>query len=152
MELLHLKDQSDSHSSSSAGTQSPPHLPTAPGGEGEPPPKQFCHLAQILEQRLQEDASQAAKKQPGEEELGQYLAIVHSVPDDIDPINFWVQQEKDYPLLASLAVDLLSIPGSSAPIEHVFSTTGESSSGKRNHLSAKYVEREVLLRKNKAYL
>lgn len=84
--------------------------------------------------------------------MGQYLAIVHSVPDDIDPINFWVQQEKDYPLLASLAVELLSIPGSSAPIEHVFSTTGESSSGKRNRLSAKYVEREVLLRKNKAYL
>jgi len=112
-------------------------------------PKAICHL---LEQRLQEDASQAAKKQPGEEELGRYLAIVHSVPDDIDPINFWVQQEKDYPLSASLAVDLLSIPGSSAPIERVFSTTGESSSGKRNCLSAKNLEREVLLCKNKAYL
>ena len=75
--------------------------------------------------------------------MGRYLAIVHSVPDDIDPINFWVQQEKDYPLLASLAVDLLSIPGSAAPIERALSTTGESSSGKRNRLSAKNLERSV---------
>ena len=47
---------------------------------------------------------------------------------------FLVEQEKTYPLLASLSIDLLVIPGSSAPIEHTFSTAGESSGWKCNRL------------------
>ncbi len=55
-------------------------------------------------------------------------------------------------MLSSMAIDMLSIPGSSAPVERVFSTAGESTLGRRNRLSEHNLEREVLLRKNKHFL
>ena len=83
--------------------------------------------------------------------MGRYLAIVHSVPDDIDPINFWVQQEKDYPLLASLAVDLLSIPGTLHLLNVHFPPLVSHPVGNGIACLLK-IWRELLLRKNKAYL
>lgn len=62
-------------------------------------------------------------------------------------ILFWVEQEKEYPLIASLAVDILIISGSSASTEHAFFTAGESTSGKRNRLADKNLGREALLRR-----
>ena len=84
--------------------------------------------------------------------MEQYLASTPSLEDGVDPLMFWVEQEKTYPLLASLSIDLLVIPGSSAPIERTFSTAGESSGGRRNRLSDKNLEREVLLSKNSDYI
>ena len=40
-----------------------------------------------------------------------------------------------------------AIPTYSAPVEHVFSTAGESTTGKRNRLADRNLERKVLLRK-----
>ena len=45
----------------------------------------------------------------------------------------------------------VSYSGSLAPIERTFSTAGESSGGRRNRLSDKNLEREVLLRKTRSY-
>ena len=59
---------------------------------------------------------------------------------------------RNYPLLSVIAVDLLIVPGSSAPVERTFSTAGDTASGKRNRLMDKNLEREVLIRKNKVYL
>ena len=75
------------------------------------------------------------------------MASCHS----LDPLTFWIEQENMYPLLATLAVDVLTILVSSS-VEHVFSTAGESSGRKRNRLSNKHLEREVLLCKNRAYI
>ena len=47
----------------------------------------------------------------------------------VDPLTFWIEQENMYPLLATLAVEVLTIPASSTPVERVFSTAGESSGG-----------------------
>ena len=74
------------------------------------------------------------------------------MPENVDPISFWIENEAGYPLLSSLAIDILCIPASSAPVERTFSTAGESTSGRRNRLSDKNLEREVLIRKNKHYL
>ena len=52
--------------------------------------------------------------------------------------------------LPSLAIDILVIPSSSAPIERVLSTAGNATVGKCN-LAVKNLEREVLLHKNKDY-
>ena len=60
-----------------------------------------------------------------------------------------MELENTYPLLSKHAVDTLVIPGSSAPIERTFSTAAEATSGKRNRLSDKNLEREVLMQKNK---
>ena len=73
-----------------------------------------------------------AKRPSGEQEVEQYLSSGHSLQHSEDLIPFWIEQEKKFPLLASLAIDMLVTPGSSAPIERTFSTTGELSSGKRN--------------------
>ena len=75
-----------------------------------------------------------------------------SIDDDDDPLSFWVEQKDLYPLLFSLAVDIMSIPGSSAPVERIFSTAGDATIGKRNRLAHTNLEREVLLKKNKGYM
>lgn len=147
--LRQLKEQSESSGSSSNATQSPRSPVPA---EEEPPTKRFCHLSRIIEQRLKEDVRKVSKRPPGEQEIEQYLSSGVSLQPSDDPISFWIQHEKNYPVLSPFAIDVLSIPGSSAPIERTFSTAGESSSGKRNRLMDKNLEREVLLRKNQAYL
>lgn len=78
-----LKDHPESSESSSA-TQSP----KPPADTEEPPTKHFCHLASVLEQRLQEDRKKLGKKQPGEKELETYMASCHSLPKCVDPLTF----------------------------------------------------------------
>ena len=69
-----------------------------------------------------------------------------------DPFDFWNTIE-NYPIIiVPIACDILCVPPSTAPIERVFSTSGESTSGKRNRLTDYNLEREVLLRKNKKIL
>jgi hypothetical protein len=72
--------------------------------------------------------------------------------DGLDAVDFWVQNHEKYPTLAPIACDILVIPATSTPIERVFSTAGMVSTGKRWGLSAKHLEREVLIKKNKCYL
>lgn len=43
------------------------------------------------------------------------------LPMDTDPARFWKENEKEYLPLAQIAKDILSIPLSSAPVEHLFS-------------------------------
>ena len=47
---------------------------------------------------------------------------------------------------------MLVITALSAPVERVFSTAGVVTSGRRNHLQDKNLEREVLIKKNRNYL
>ena len=69
----------------------------------------------------------------------------NSLDDDRDPFIFWQQNEYAYPLLSKAAFDLLSTPPSSTPVERIFSTGGEATTGKRNRLANHNLEREVLL-------
>lgn len=50
------------------------------------------------------------------------------------------------------AFDLLSTPPASTPVERIFSTGGEATTGKRNRLTDHNLEREILLGQNKMYL
>lgn len=88
-----------------------------------------------------------------EQQLENYIKSIHPVQHP-DPVAFWLEDEitRDYSQLSVIAVDLLIVPGSSAPVERTFSTAGDASSGKRNRLSDKNLEREILIRKNKQYL
>lgn len=115
-----------------------------PSEPEEPPAKRFRLLSSIIEQKLQEKENDN-KIPREEEELDWYFGATHIIDDKVDPVIFWVQQDKNYPLLSTVAKDVLIIPGSSAPVERVFSTAGESTCGKRNRLSDKNLEREVLL-------
>jgi hypothetical protein len=40
------------------------------------------------------------------------------------PLTWWKSHQYDYPYLAKMAIKLLAIPATSAPLERVFSTAG----------------------------
>lgn len=65
-------------------------------------------------------------------------------------LQFWIVNEKKFPLLAPLAQDLLSAPASEAYVERVFSVCGDMTTGKRNRLT-KGLEKRVFLKMNKKY-
>ena len=113
-----------------------------------------CHLSRLLEEKLKEGVKKASKTPQWEQQLENYIKVVHRFQQRDDPIAFWTTQEvlRDYPNLAVITIDLLIVPGSSAPVERTFSTAEHASSGKRNRLADKNLEREVLIRKNKQYL
>ena len=119
--LKRFKDNQESTSSaSSSGTESPLTI-TLDAQEGGPPPKKrFRLLSTALEQKRKESIKLLSKQPPGEQEVCRYLNAVHSVFDRVDPITFWIEQEQTYPQLSLLAIDILMIPGSSAPVECIF--------------------------------
>ena len=120
--------------------------------DGQPPgEKRFKHLRKVLELRIKEGIQKASTLPPGKSEIEHYFSSVATLSEKEDPITFWLNNESTYPLLSSLAVDLLCIPASSAPVERTFSTAGESTCGRRNRLSDQNLEREILIRRNRKY-
>lgn len=60
---------------------------------------------------------------------------------EMDPLDYWLNSKALYPLLSPVACDIVTVPASTAPVERVFSCSGEAVKG-----------RETLLRKNKQYI
>ena len=141
--LVMLKDSSSSDSSGCSSLQS--GSPAAQQLQDPPPKKKsrFSHLSKVLEEKAKEGLHEASKRPRGEVEIENYLENIHSYPDGSDPVSFWIQQ--NFPSVSSIAFDVLTIPGSTAPIERVFSTAGNATTGKRNRLADKNLEREVLI-------
>ena len=92
-----------------------------------------------------------SKLPPGKVEVERYFESTDCLADNADPIEYWLNHQTTYPLLSLVAIDTLSISGSSAPVERVFSTAGDSTIRKRNRLSDHNLEQEVLLKKNKHF-
>ena len=104
---------------------------------------------------MKEGVKKASKNPQWEQQLENYTkAVHHKFQQHEDSIAFWTTQVvlRDYPNLAVIAIDLLIVPSSLAPVERTFSTAGHASSEKHNRLADKNLEREVLIRKNKQYL
>ena len=92
---------------------------------------------------MKEGLRQTSSLPPGKAEVERYFQSVESAAEKVDPLTYWIDQEDQYPLLSAVAVDILAIPATSAPVERVFSTAGESTVGKgivfqTRTLSAKY--------------
>ena len=83
----------------------------------EPQPKRLCHLFQLLEEKVKEGVQKEAKATSGQQQLEQYVQTVYQLPGDFNPLQFWIENEATYTLLATVAV---TIPGSSAPVESIF--------------------------------
>ena len=120
----------------------------------EPAFKRFRYLSNIVSEKLREASSCPNSPQfiPGQDELEKYLQDEVRLHEDSEPLHYWRDNELKYPVLSALASDLLVIPASNAPVERVFSTSGQTSCGKRNQLTATNLEREVMVKKNKCYL
>ena len=70
--------------------------------------KHFHHLSKVLLERARE--GEVAKTQPGKQELEHYLQNFQPLSEQNDAVDFWVEKEKTYPLLSSMAVDIPSLP------------------------------------------
>ena len=114
-----------------------------------PPLKKFRHLSEMIRQRLENEEQNLAIVEVDEIEC--YMAC-KATDDDEDPLNYWTKNASIYGKLSPIAQDILSIPASSTPIERIFSVAGYSSSGRRNRLSGKMLETEIMLKTNKVYL
>ena len=98
--------------------------------------------AQVVKQK----ASTVAELQ-----LDSYLQSTAGVVYDmsLDPILFWTKSS--YTAVAPFALDLLSVPASSAAVERTFSVAGYATAGRRNRLAKKNLEHEIMLKKNREY-
>ena len=66
------------------------------------------------------------------------------------PFAFWENHEKEFPLLASLAMKIFSCVPSSAGAERNFSAMGWFHSAIRNRLSAGKVQKMVFVKQNES--
>lgn len=78
-------------------------------------------------------------------ELEQYLKTKHN-KDELreDPFDNWISHTISFPLLPQAAGEIFATPASSAPVERLFSCSGEVTKAKRNRLSDYNLEREIL--------
>ena len=120
----------------------------------EPPPKKFKHLQELLKEK-QKAKSNASCSTLSEEkaEVEKYAQSDYtgSIDEDEDCFSFWREKKEMYPLLSSLAFDLLST-ASTAPVEQIFSIGGDATTGKQNRLTDFNLEKEIFLTKNKRYM
>lgn len=118
-------------------------------------PRTFKHITSLLANKRKESNPAQTETVPIEREITLYHnqpMIDEEEAMNFEPLQFWILNETKFPILYSLAVDLLTIPASSAPSERVFSAAGIATSGRRNRLDKYHLEREVLLKKNKFVL
>ena len=128
--LKEIKNGSGSHQTS----QSPQHQEAesaCSASDSEPPTQKFRHLNKVLEQKWKEGLQRISKNPPGQVEVTRYFEAIESLGDSVDPLEYWKSQSHEYPLISAVAVDILAIPATSAPVERVFSSAGESTTGKK---------------------
>ncbi len=84
-----------------------------------------------------------------EAQIVDYLHALEGGPFEEDPIEFWHRNSIRFPKLWSLALEMLAIPATSAPVERLFSASGLSASGRRTNIGPQLVEAETLIKYNK---
>lgn len=67
---------------------------------------------------------------------------------DNNPLKWWMEREKLFPILSDLACKLFSLPATSVPSERIFSCAGNVITEKRSRLLAHNVDRLVFLYEN----
>ena len=95
------------------------------------PQKRFKFLAKKFTTPV---TTEAALLMP-DMELASYIAEYQAVKITTSGLEFWQQKQLVHPVLASLALDLISMPASEVHSERVFSLCGDFCAQKRNRLS-----------------
>ena len=151
-ELLRMLKSNGAQSDSQSSGQSSPVTVQEEGPSRKR--QRFSYLSRVIEDKVRQGKQKASKQPLGRQELErQWSQCLHQVTMMMIPSPFGLVRRLElYPLLSTLAMDIMCVPGSSAPVERAFSTAGEATTGKRNRLASKNLEREILIRKNKLYL
>ncbi len=108
-------------------------------------------LFDCLSEELSAEQSRRAvarEKPSQEEELRHYLQIVAHFKAT-SGIKFWSERLAEFPLLANIALDILAVPATTAPVERIFSQTGLCTGDRRDNLSDENLEMEVMIRVNR---
>ena len=67
---------------------------------------------------------------------------------DSNPLKWWKERDKLYPILSDLSCKLFSLPATNVPSERIFSCPGNVITEKRSRLLAQNVDRLVFLYEN----
>lgn len=84
-------------------------------------------------------AEPVASEASANDELDRWLRLADPVEKDCDPFLYWFNKRFEYPRLARMAIDVLSVPPMAAECERVFSSCGHMVSAKRCRLQAETV-------------
>lgn len=74
-----------------------------------------------------------------------------SIEQKENPLKYWKSKSSSYPNLAVIAKQVLSIPGSSAPVERLFSVAGKVFKPDRCRMKDSTFEKLMFIKCNKSY-
>lgn len=81
-------------------------------------------------------------------ELEEYLSMDNNFGPDDDILEFWMKQQHLFPTLATIVMDIYSIPASNTTVERLFSSAGDTITDRRTNLSTEKVNKLLFLKKN----
>jgi len=88
---------------------------------------------------------------PAIDEVTEYLAI-REIDIESDPLMWWNDQQKSFPVLSRLAKKYLAVSACSTSSERLFSDAGNMLTSKRTRMSPKLFQKMLFLKKNGNHL
>lgn len=105
-------------------------------------------VAAAAKQRRSADLSQDSMRVDAQLESYYVRFSSKSAPPMENELEFW-DNNADYPILKDVAISVLAIPATSAPVERIFSIAGNILADERSRLSDTNLENQVMVRVNK---
>jgi hypothetical protein len=114
-------------------------LPIAPYGSSSPYPPSVPYDSTFnddIERHIYGDSDRSIGPRDEYCEWAQIAPVGKGDPAIADPIGYWMNRRQQYPRLSRFALDILSIPASSAECERLFSELGDLLEPRRSSLSS----------------
>ncbi|KAE8241387.1 hypothetical protein A4X13_0g7437 [Tilletia indica] len=112
--------------------------------ENPGPDERFSPLKAARQQRdarVEQEDDEVECADPAEEEIGRYIRNAAAWrTTDGHPGKWWKDNEVEFPRLAKLARIILSVPGSTAAVERIFSRAGIMCSSRRGRLTGETLD------------
>ncbi|CAF1482810.1 unnamed protein product [Rotaria sp. Silwood1] len=103
--------------------------------------------ADIIESCFDLEQSQT-RQQHMNDEFESYLNEETKLKRNDDLFQYWIQRQQKFPILYSIAKDILTIPATNTCVERLFSASGAAATESRTRLSADKLDKLMFLKKN----